>query len=99
MKWLLPRPTDVLLDLDDLESIEVMRNRLACLKLARVQVREVKVWPSRRHFHGRVVLSEALPQLARIAIAAALGSDPRMEFKGIRDWMDGHPEPVRLRER
>lgn len=99
MTWLFPRPTDVLLDLDDLESITVMRNRLACLPLARLEVREVKVWRSRHHFHGRIVLSEALPQLARIAIAAALGSDPRNEFASIRRYLHNAPEPIRLRER
>jgi hypothetical protein len=61
-----------------------------------ITVKEMRMTPSKDsgHYHIRILLSDRLPLMDRVALQAILGSDPKRE---LMNWMrvrNGAPHPI-----
>lgn len=88
------------LDIDSAEALANFRDRLSLLE----QIAEVDSWTisessTANHWHVRVFLKRKMSTLARIALQAALGSDPIREMINVGRVLRGAPFPIVLFER
>jgi hypothetical protein len=90
--------TMLTLDLDSEEAEAQFRNELEAVNRL-LGVLKVEEWPSKRggaHKHAVVWLKTPATALERIALQAALGSDPLREILSVIRLRNGIAEPSRL---
>lgn len=93
----LPEPNELFIDIDDEKSYFTFNeNRPLLGDMFTGQV-EFAITPSRRKPWGKhivVTLPRAVTPIERIALQAALGSDPRREAHSLRRYFNNDPLPT-----
>lgn len=103
-KVVLPRPSELFVDIDDEASLARFHSAYKILLEAFPKATyEISPSPSlaEHHFHITVDLGSGvvLAQMTSVALAAALGDDPKRAVLNVRRVLEGNTDPVAFYER